>query len=214
MSPAQTGFQHPLQLLFELLRLLKMDDMEPQFFGRNQVAVVVVDVNGALGYDFESLDQARINFPEGLPGFFFSRNDAAFKPVKEFIKIKGNRKSFSAPVGECIEPDTGMMFQVAKYFDGLMDRSAQHFLPALIISTDIFFVLGVFGHQLLCRQAEAPASVLLLVPVRRTYVLVKPLPLLFIRKNISIYVIWVPIDKDAAEVKYDRIYFFHVTWKF
>src|SRR5690606_4697546 len=101
------------------------------------------------------------------------------------------------------EPYTPGVAQFSQDFDGVIDRSAEHFGPALEIGGDEGRVRRELGGEELDGFGERPPAILLQVPFGRADIAEEGLHLGFVFEQRAVEVAGIPVDKDTAEVEND-----------
>src|SRR6186713_1661241 len=86
-----------------------------------------------------------------------------------------------------------------------MDRSAQHLLPSSVKGPDRRGMIREPLDQKLGALRQAPARILLFIPVEGADICKEPAPLGFIGQQIPVQVFRIPVDQYTSQVKNDRI---------
>src|SRR5205085_10982169 len=110
-----------------------------------------------------ALKQDGVDARVRLDDLHLARQDDGVEPREERKARANPPEGFRRPVAQAEERVTGLL-QCAEQRDGRLNRAANRFFPALVVSTDEVCVMRKAFAQFADRDSEGAASILLQVP--------------------------------------------------
>ena len=124
-----------------------MDGVEAQCSGGLDIGEAVVDENGVMRFDVETVEGEVKDGGVGFDEFFFAGDDDALELLEEVKVFACVGKGLCRPVGEGVESEVGVVFQVVEDGNSAFDGAAEHLVPTVVEGTDLGFVVRVLADE-------------------------------------------------------------------
>src|SRR5664280_1871274 len=197
-GPAQNPGR--LEIRLEPSGRTEQEGLDPQYGGRVEVLLHVVDHQRRPGGQTEAVEQSHEDGRLRLRHTFATGDDGAVEAAEERETLEAERIGLRLHVGHGVTGHPGLSDR-PQHLHGSGKDTTDHLLAAARPCLDLLGELWISGGQLGTRRRGGDASVVRCVPCRRTHLAEEALHLRLVREQPAIEVPGVPIEQDATDVE-------------